>query len=58
MGPEMVREYQEVIAALKADELVRVVVFDSAVDEYFLNHSDLQAKLEGLTFHYRFRRRV
>jgi enoyl-CoA hydratase/carnithine racemase len=49
MGPEMVREFQEVINALEADEHVRVVVFDSAVDDYFLNHSDFLAKLEDLT---------
>ena len=41
MGPEMVREFQKVINALEADEQVRVVVFDSAVDDYFLIHSDL-----------------
>jgi enoyl-CoA hydratase/carnithine racemase len=39
MGPEMVRQFQEVIDALESDEHVRVVVFDSAVDDYFLNHS-------------------
>ena len=49
MGPEMVRQFQEVIDALEADEHVRVVVFDSAVDDYFLNHSDFLAKLEDLT---------
>jgi len=49
MGPEMVREFQEIINALEADEHVRVVVFDSAVDDYFLNHSDFLAKLEDLT---------
>src|SRR5271169_3153574 len=49
MGPEMVREFQEVIGALEADEHVRVVVFDSAVPDYFLNHSDFLAKLEDLT---------
>ena len=49
MGPEMVREFQRVIAALEADEQVRVVVFDSAVEDYFLNHSDFTAKLEDLT---------
>ena len=49
MGPEMLREFQEVINALEADEQVRVVVFDSAVDDYFLNHSDFTAKLEELT---------
>jgi enoyl-CoA hydratase/carnithine racemase len=49
MGPEMVREFQGLIEALEADELVRVVVFESAVDGYFLNHSDFTAKLEDLT---------
>jgi enoyl-CoA hydratase/carnithine racemase len=49
MGPEMVRQFQELIDALEADEHVKVVVFDSAVDDYFLNHSDFTAKLEDLT---------
>src|ERR1700722_18117838 len=49
MGPEMVREFQQVIAALEGDEQVRVVVFDSAVDGYFLNHSDFTARIEDLT---------
>src|SRR5205823_12985910 len=49
MGPEMVRQFQKVIYALENDEDVRVVVFDSAVDGYFLNHSDFTAKLEDLT---------
>jgi enoyl-CoA hydratase/carnithine racemase len=49
MGPEMVRQFQELIYALEADEHVRVVVFDSAVEDYFLNHSDFFAKLEDLT---------
>src|SRR5712671_577300 len=49
MGPEMVQQFQEVISALETDEQVRVVVFESAVDDYFLNHSDFTAKLEDLT---------
>ena len=49
MGPEMVRQFQEVIDDLEADKHVRVVVFDSAVDDYFLNHSDFLARLEDLT---------
>jgi enoyl-CoA hydratase/carnithine racemase len=49
MGPEMVRQFQEVINALEADEQVRVVVFESAVEDYFLNHSDFIAELEDLT---------
>src|SRR5471032_3506539 len=34
---------------LEADEHVKVVVFESAVEGYFLNHSDFLAKLEDLT---------
>jgi enoyl-CoA hydratase/carnithine racemase len=49
MGPQMVRDFQEVINALEADKDVRVVVFDSAVEGYFLNHSDFLGKLEDLT---------
>ena len=49
MGPEMVREFQDVIHAIETDNDVRVVVFDSAVDGYFLNHSDFEANLEDLT---------
>jgi enoyl-CoA hydratase/carnithine racemase len=49
MGPEMVRQFQELINAIEGDEHVRVVVFDSAVEDYFLNHSDFLAKLEDLT---------
>src|SRR5450432_4746918 len=49
MGPVMVQQFQEVIGVLEADDQVRVVVFDSAVDDYFLNHSDFTAKIEDLT---------
>ena len=49
MGPEMVREFQRLIDGLEADEHVKVVVFDSAVDDYFLNHSDFTCKIEDLT---------
>jgi len=49
MGPQMVWEFQKLVNTLEADEDVRVVVFDSAVDDYFLNHSDFTAKLEDLT---------
>lgn len=49
MGPEMVRQFQATIDAIEADHDVRVVVFDSAVDGFFLNHSDFTARLEDLT---------
>jgi len=45
MGPEMVKQFQQVMNALETDEQVRVVVFDSAVDDYFLNHSDFNTKI-------------
>jgi enoyl-CoA hydratase/carnithine racemase len=48
MGPEMVVQFQEVINELETDEHVRVVVFDSAVDDYFLNHSDFTANIDDL----------
>src|SRR5437868_12556681 len=49
MGAPFVIEFREIMAAIEADEHVKVVVFDSAVDGYFLNHSDFLAKLEDLT---------
>jgi enoyl-CoA hydratase/carnithine racemase len=49
MGPQTVREFQELIDAIESDEEIRVVVFDSAVEGYFLNHSDFTARLEDLT---------
>ncbi len=49
MGPEFVLEFREIVTALEADDAVKVVVFDSAVEGFFLNHSDFLAKLEDLT---------
>src|SRR3954454_1123797 len=49
MGPQMVREFQALIDAIEADDQLKVVVFDSAVDGVFLNHSDFRARLEDLT---------
>jgi enoyl-CoA hydratase/carnithine racemase len=49
MGPEFVLEFREIVTALEADEQLKVVVFDSAVEGFFLNHSDFLAKLEDLT---------
>jgi enoyl-CoA hydratase/carnithine racemase len=49
MAPEFVVEFRKILTGLESDEQVRVVVFDSAVEGYFLNHSDFRAKLEDLT---------
>src|SRR5436309_1286105 len=48
MGPQFVREFREVVTAIEDDEQVKVVVFDSAVEGYFLNHSDFLANFEDL----------
>jgi enoyl-CoA hydratase/carnithine racemase len=49
VGPEFVLEIGEIMTAIETDEQVKVVVFDSAVEGFFLNHSDFLAKLEDLT---------
>src|SRR5437773_9411274 len=49
MGPEFVRQIREIVTALENDDRVKVVVFESAVDGFFLNHSDFLAKFEDLT---------
>jgi len=48
MGPQFVQEFREVVTAIEDDEQVKVVVFDSAVEGYFLNHSDFLANFEDL----------
>ena len=49
MGPEFVLEFRELIAAIESDQELRIVVFDSAVEGFFLNHSDFNTKLRDLT---------
>ena len=49
MGPQFVLEIRGIINTLESDEQVKVVVFDSAVEGFFLNHSDFTTKLEDLT---------
>jgi enoyl-CoA hydratase/carnithine racemase len=49
MGPEFVVEFGTIVTAIETDEHLRVVVFDSAVEGFFLNHSDFTVKMEELT---------
>ena len=49
MGAGFVLEIREVMNTLEADEQAKVVVFDSAVDGFFLNHSDFSEKIEDMT---------
>jgi len=48
-GPETIPELSEIVTALETDEQVRVVVFDSAVDGFFLTHYDFVAPAEDTT---------
>jgi enoyl-CoA hydratase/carnithine racemase len=48
-GPEAIPQLNEIITALETDEHVKVVVFDSAVEGFFLTHYDFLAKLEDTT---------
>ena len=49
MGPEFVLQFRDIVTAIETDEQVRVVVFESAVAGFFLNHSDFNVKMEELT---------
>ena len=49
MGPAFVLQFRDIISAIESDEQLKVVVFESAVEGFFLNHSDFDVKLEDLT---------
>jgi enoyl-CoA hydratase/carnithine racemase len=49
MGPQFVGEFREIITAVEADVEVKVLVFESAVEGFFLNHSDFNADMKELT---------
>src|SRR5580693_4904545 len=48
-GPEALPQLNEIVTALETDKSVRVVVFDSAVEGFFLTHYDFLAKPEDTT---------
>ena len=45
-GPKELPQLNEIITAIEKDEQVKVVVFDSAVDGFFLTHYNFLAPLE------------
>jgi len=47
-GPEMLPQMGEIITAIETDAQVKVVVFDSAVEGFFLIHLDFLANLDDL----------
>lgn len=48
-GPRNIPQLNAIITALETDDQVKVVVFDSAVEGFFLTHYDFLAKLEDST---------
>lgn len=48
-GPAQIPQLEEIVSALESDDRVKVVVFDSAVEGFFLTHYDFLAKLEDST---------
>jgi enoyl-CoA hydratase/carnithine racemase len=48
-GPDTIPQLDEVITAIETDEQVKVVVFDSAIEGFFLSHYDFLAKIEDTT---------
>jgi enoyl-CoA hydratase/carnithine racemase len=48
-GPKTILQLGEVIGELETDEHVKVIVFDSAVDGFFLTHYDFLAPLKEST---------
>ena len=45
-GPKQLPQLEEVITAIEGDPQVKVVVFDSAVDGFFITHYDFLAPLD------------
>ena len=48
-GPDTIPQLNEVITAIETDEHLKVVVFDSAIEGFFLTHYDFVAKVEDTT---------
>ena len=48
-GPETIPQLEEIVSLLERDRDLKVVVFDSAVEGFFLTHYDFLAKLEDST---------
>jgi enoyl-CoA hydratase/carnithine racemase len=48
-GPKTIPQLDEIITAIETDKELNVVVFDSAIDGFFMTHYDFLAKLEDTT---------
>lgn len=48
-GPDTVPQLEEIVQAIEHDELLKVVVFESAIEGFFLTHYDFLAQLQDTT---------
>jgi enoyl-CoA hydratase/carnithine racemase len=48
-GPKTIPQLNEVITAIETDKELKVVVFDSAIEGFFMTHYDFVAKVEETT---------
>jgi enoyl-CoA hydratase/carnithine racemase len=48
-GPKTIPQLNEIITAIETDKELKVVVFDSAIDGFFMTHYDFVAKIEETT---------
>jgi enoyl-CoA hydratase/carnithine racemase len=48
-GPKTIPQLNEIITTIETDEELKVVVFDSAIDGFFMTHYDFLAKVEETT---------
>jgi enoyl-CoA hydratase/carnithine racemase len=48
-GPKTIPQLNEIITAIETDAELKVVVFDSAIDGFFMTHYDFLAKVEETT---------
>ena len=48
-GPKTISQLNEVITAIETDKELKVVVFDSAIDGFFLTHYDFLASIDETT---------
>ncbi len=48
-GPDTIPQLNEIITAIETDAELKVVVFDSAIEGFFMTHYDFLAKVEETT---------
>ena len=48
-GPKSIQQLDEIVTAIESDEQLKVVVFDSAIDGFFMTHYDFLSPAEETT---------